>query len=547
MYRLQPFGESVKAFGLLNWDLKMLSNPVSECEGTSRCGALSTDRRAKKARAPSIGKRPTAYIVMSSGLVGIAIAMRLYGLGGQEWIYDEGVYWQTLRAMRAGFGLYDQVFCSQPPLFFLSIYPFYAILGQSILAARAAIAAFSLLGLLGAYMMGNAIASRAGAIGAMVLVIFMPLYLYQSQALQPEGPSTAFLLLSVGAALIWWKCSPKKKIGAILAMLCGAALAFGLLIKLLNITALAPIFSLIVWRLWASRQESSGNTVTILTHVALGLIAAVLIALIGLLPFLMSARVLVDQVVKFHLAAENVSQTNNFQILRQFFISNGALSIAAMMGTIVALVRRDWLVIPLAAWLSATIALLVLHAPLFDRHAIVLIPPLVAMAVLGLGDLSGVINGIRSKRMFWIQVSAMLTGLLISAATAQAIPLLYNYYYYHTRNIETDEVHLTAKISADLRRVTTHSQWIVTDEQFFAAMADRDTPPSLVDTSSVRILTGYLTNQQLIDAASDPRVEAVLFTSGRLRKAPIAAFHDWVAQHFGALHSYGPGIELWTR
>jgi hypothetical protein len=261
----------------------------------------------------------------------------------------------------------------------------------------------------------------------------------------------------------------------------------------------------------------------------------------------MSARVLIDQVVKFHIAAENVSQINNFQILRQFFISNGALSIAAMMGTIVALVRRDWLVIPLAAWLSATIAFLVLHAPLFDRHAIVLIPPLVAMTVLGLGDLSGVIRGIGIKRMSWIQVTAMLTGLLISVATVQAIPSLYGYYHYHYRSIKTEEFPLAAQISADLRQVTTPSQWIITDEQFFAAMADRDTPPSLVDTSSVRIITGYLTNQQLIDAASDPRVEAVLFMSGRLRKAPIAVFHDWVAQHFGALHSYGPGIELWTR
>jgi len=80
-----------------------------------------------------------------------------------------------------------------------------------------------------------------------------------------------------------------------------------------------------------------------------------------------------------------------------------------------------------------------------------------------------------------------------------------------------------------------------------AALADRDTPPFLVDTSSVRIRTGYLTTQQLIEAASDPRVHVVMFATNRFAIKPVAGFHGWVAQHFAAVHSYGPGIELWVR
>jgi hypothetical protein len=46
----------------------------------------------------------TPHIIMILSLVSIAIAMRLYGLGYPFDFdgYDEGVYWQTLRAMRAG-------------------------------------------------------------------------------------------------------------------------------------------------------------------------------------------------------------------------------------------------------------------------------------------------------------------------------------------------------------------------------------------------------------------------------------------------------------
>jgi uncharacterized membrane protein len=65
-------------------------------------------------------------------VVFVAIAMRLYHLNGQFDYdgYDEGVYWQTLRAMSAGYSLYGQIFCSQPPAFPLSIYPLYILLGS---------------------------------------------------------------------------------------------------------------------------------------------------------------------------------------------------------------------------------------------------------------------------------------------------------------------------------------------------------------------------------------------------------------------------------
>src|SRR5579863_8478015 len=64
-------------------------------------------------------------------LVVAAVAMRLYQLGVpfDRDGYDEGVYWQSLRAMGAGFSLYHQIFYSHPPFFLLSTYPFFAIFG----------------------------------------------------------------------------------------------------------------------------------------------------------------------------------------------------------------------------------------------------------------------------------------------------------------------------------------------------------------------------------------------------------------------------------
>ena len=51
-------------------------------------------------------------LVVPLALVALAIVMRLYNLGQpfDRDGYDEGVYWQSLRAMGAGYTLYRQIF-----------------------------------------------------------------------------------------------------------------------------------------------------------------------------------------------------------------------------------------------------------------------------------------------------------------------------------------------------------------------------------------------------------------------------------------------------
>src|ERR1700686_4325113 len=69
-----------------------------------------------------------------AALLALAIWMRLIGLGlpFDRDGYDEGVYWQSLMAMRAGYTLYGQIFYSQPPFFLLSTHPLYIFLGGSL-------------------------------------------------------------------------------------------------------------------------------------------------------------------------------------------------------------------------------------------------------------------------------------------------------------------------------------------------------------------------------------------------------------------------------
>src|SRR5713101_7248223 len=147
---------------------------------------ISTDKSKQVVR--SANWQTMLFWGVILALVVVAVGMRLYQLGVpfDRDGYDEGVYWQSLRAMSAGHALYQQIFYSQPPFFLLSIYPFFALFGGTLWSARLGVALISLLGLLGAFLLGKALSGRVGAIAALLLLLVNPLYLTESQTLQAE-------------------------------------------------------------------------------------------------------------------------------------------------------------------------------------------------------------------------------------------------------------------------------------------------------------------------------------------------------------------------
>ncbi len=507
---------------------------------------------ARRASRSASGGQEFAERIIVAAVVITAIAMRLYDLKAPFDFdgYDEGVYWQTLRAVSAGHRLYGETFFSQPPFFLQSIYPFFVVLGSTIAAARLGIATLSLLGLAGAYLLGRALGGRAGGIATLVIVLVTPLYLEASQRLEAEGPATALLFLTAGAAFFWWQ-HPTGKKGMALAITCGVTLSLGTLIKLLDVIAVVPILLLVFGRVWLVRRQASSRLAAILAPIAVGVAATIITTLIVLLPFIGSWHALLRQVVTFHIAARkamSASETENIVVLYRLFAANVVLSVAAVLGAVVAVLRRDWRIVPLVGWMLVTFTGLAMQVPLFARHAIVLIPPLVAVVALGMHGLpaAGEIRHVL-HRHDPARIGALLVGVLALAAVLAGIPRDYRYYRTIGIRAASSDAQRAARIAADLQRVTTPAQWVVTDAQFAAGLADRDTPPWLVDTSIVRISSGYLTTPELIEAASDRRVHAVLFATNRLLLAPVAGFHDWIAQHFRRFRTYGPGMELWMR
>lgn len=475
--------------------------------------------------------------------IGIWLRLRQLGLPFDRDSYDEGVYWQTLRAMSAGYPLYQQTFYSQPPFFLLSIFPTYLLFGSTIWSARLGIALISVLGLLGALLLGKALRGRIGAIAALLLLVVDPLYLRESQTLQAEAPSVALSLLAVGLAYLWWE-RPESLSGLVLAILCAITLALGIYSKLLVVTALVPVGLLMLahlWRIYRRPLSTWRNRISGSRSILWAMVAFLLVTLLLFLPFLGSFYALWQGMVTFHTAAGETLKSqhagNRPLIMTALLTLSG---FAALYGTLAALLRRDWRVLPLLAWLLVTLFLLWRQVPLFAHHLVALGPPLIALAVMGIGPLQ-----LKRKHLLTLANAATAFALvLILLVTATNAQVTRNYFSVQ-RAKSAIASSTDTRVVQDLRQATQPGQLVVTDAQFIAALADRNTPPSLVDTSTVRIDTRYLTAQQLIDESSRSQVQAVLFYTGRLKNVPV--FHSWVAQHFKLARNYGGGKELWVK
>ena len=471
-------------------------------------------------------------------LVAIALGMRLYDLGlpFDRDTYDEGVYWQSLRAMSAGHLLYQQIFYSQPPFFLLSTFPSYVLFGGTLWSARFGIALVSLFGLAGAFLLGKALSGRPGAIAALLLVVVNPLYLAQSQTIQAEVSCVAFSLLAVGLAYLWWE-HPEGIQGIILAGLAGVAVSLSILCKLFGVAAIVPLVLLMLARLWLIwRRPSVGADLsrpspinrpgvgTSILPIVVGIGTCILTILLVMLPFIGSLNALLQSVIFYHTNAGTVaasSQQGNISTIEHALYS--ILTLAALYGTLAALLRRDWRVLPLLAWLFVTIFLLWRQVPLFGHHLVILTAPLVALAVMGIGDMPATIKAFLpalAKYTTWLTILAILLVLVTAVLEVRQDRQYYRVAEANSQNgvAEQEAGQLAMRAAADLRQAIAPNQMVVTDAQFVAALADRNTPPSLVDTSAVRIGTGHLTLSELISTTSEAQVHAVLFFTGRFNR-----------------------------
>jgi len=444
-------------------------------------------------------------------LLVVAVVVRAPLLGGGQIDYDEGVYWQSLRALAAGHALFTSVYSSQPPGFLLLLLPGHLLSGGALLADRLAVLVLALAGIAAGGRTAGLLAGRWAGLLAAALLAADPLFLRQSVTLQAEGPAVALALIALAAAAEARHRGGRAALP--LGAASGAALALAILVKLLAAAAAPALLVLLAWP--APESRPLPRLAAIAAAAAGGLVAGAAV----LLPFVPVWPELWRQVVGLHLGARSLplGGLDGQTVVRELPIA--ALGAA---GFAVALRRAPLLAAGGGAWVAAAALLLAVQHPLWPHHLVVVSAPL---ALLG-GGLARVVPA----------RAAVIACVAVLAASV--VPAL----FVHDEQVPPST---EAPVTAALRSGTAPGSLVVTDDQFEAALAGRDVPPPLVDTSLVRVRSGDLTVDAVEAIADQPDVDGVLLASGRL--AALPGFRAWVGERFPDVVELGGGRTLYLR
>jgi predicted membrane-bound mannosyltransferase len=185
------------------------------------------------------------------------------------------------------------------------------------------------------------------------------------------------------------------------------------------------------------------------------------------------------------------------------------------------------LVLAAAAWATTAILLLATQRPLWPHHALVLIVPL---ALLAAGTASR-LDRLRPES-YPLAVGVLLLGFAVSAL--------------HVHTYQTPDDSRRDAVAAQLM-ATGPGDPIITDDQYTVALAGRSTPPTLVDTSQVRVQSGELSTTQVAATADRSNAPCVLVDEhyGSLNRMP--GFRRWVTHRYGVRHRLGHGRVLYLR
>ena len=447
--------------------------------------------------------------------------------------YDEGVYWQSIRALARGEPLFSSVFASQPPAFYYALLPF-DVAGHAPASLRLGVLILGLVGLAATYVVGRLLAGPIAGLVAVLLAATSPLYLHQSAVVQADGPAVAVSTVSVAFALLAVRADGRKR--DLLAAATGLTFVLATGLKLLGAVTLVP---LVIVLLSAGRGRTR-----LLVSATVGTLVG---CLLMLLPVIGAPRAALDQVVLAHLRAGDPSRANLSANLKLLLLHRELpLQALAGLGVLNGLFRRNRAILMPLAWLVPSVLAVLFYHPLFPHHLVMLSLALALVAAVGLTPhpAPNVSNarlalkrrsrgptGPPRKRGREMLPGLAALGLMLATAAAGVIVTV--------RDIQlalVPDLH-NAEMIAAVGAVGRPGDFWISDNPYAIAAAGRDIPGPMVDTSSQRTRAGLLTVGDLEATRVHYRVQWVLEDSFRLDGVP--GYRGWLDQHFHPIQNLG--------
>ncbi len=393
--------------------------------------------------------------------------------------YDEQVYLSSLDALAHGQSLGTDVYASQPPGFYTLLRAVSLLPGDGVSALRLPFLLIALLGLGAAFALGRKIAGTWGGIGAASVLAIAPPFPVQAARIQADTASVVIALCAL-AVLVYARRNPGLAAGA--GAIAGAAVS----VKLLALPVVVPLAVLLIgWRSW----RLAGAVAVGAASVWVGL----LIAYAGALPDLW------DSVVTDHRLARDLGPSigdNVHRVLLHPIEWRTPAGVLVPIGLVCAvLFVRRLETLALFAWIAASAAFLIYQQPLFDHHMVLIATALAVTGGMGLGAAVR-----RTPEPARIAVAGVGALLLVAGVVQEGRRL----------DRQVGESAAIRTIARQLHARTTPTELIGTDLPIVPFLADRRVPGQLVDTSSVRLGIGSLTDAEILSTLARNRVRAIV-------------------------------------
>lgn len=422
---------------------------------------------------------------------------------------DEGINLMKAMLVQRGYSLYGDIWSDQPPLFTHLLATVMGTFGNRIEVARFVMLLFSGLVLWAAFQITRLIWGFSSAVFVAVFIFLLPHFLPLSVAVMIGIPAIAMALLSLLALIMWHR--QRKSHWLVLS---AAALGLSVLTKLFT-GFLAPIFvagilvgeyvylkgSFTWWKLlrpafvWAS-------IFTVFT-IALG--------------FLLVGPSNIAQLLEVHLRARQVEEYRD-QVLVSINIhlrTSTPFFVAALAGMLISVRSKRWLALYLAAWMFVAYGLLYFNRPAWEHHALLItIPAAILAGYPGVKAVNWIRDAIRARGPLSVDKTLELMALL------SIFLVLFTFRSYDaTRSLTAKPVEETADLAIGpnqdrvLRRMARYAprtNWVVTDVPMYAFRTGLPVPPNLAVFSQKRVVSGLLTEGQVIDTVNEYQPEQVI-------------------------------------
>ncbi len=455
-----------------------------------------------------------------------------------EFDYDEGINAMKSLLLGQGFSLYSEVWSDQPPLFTYLLTGWFRIFGFDINAGRVLVLVLSTILLATAIVVLQRLWGPWHALAGALIIVLLPYYDILSVSVMIGLPAITLAMLSLLCIIFWHK--QRKSLWLWLGAI---ALSLSVLTKLFTVF-LAPIFIAGIILGEYTAKDGLFNWWKVLRPALVwGLVFSLLTLGLGLT---LVGPTNAPQLLDVHLAAR-VTQTYAHYVdvytITQYLQASWSILLIALIGSIFAVLEKNWLSLYLVAWAVTGFALLSVQKPVWYHHQLLVTIPSAMLAGIAIGEVIHLIPGIINNSDFFC-----LRGLLAAIAITGFVFVLQNH-FPHTYNNFTLPAHKIEPIAPSLNReepfldelsqYAGKTRWIVTDMPMYAFRTGLLVPPPLAVFTGKRVATGALSEDEIIEIVKEYRPEQVFI--GRFKFPDLEQFltDDYLQNYFrGRKHHY---------